>query len=94
MSPKQPISSPLASFGRQRCFCSSEPKAWMGYITSPPCTEAKLRRPESPRSSSCMMSPYATLLSPAQPYVSGRLAPRKPSAPISGISSVGKVPAR
>jgi hypothetical protein len=25
--PKQPISSPVAIFGSQRCFCASEPKA-------------------------------------------------------------------
>ena len=28
-------------------------------MTSEHCTEAKLRKPESPRSSSCMMRPYA-----------------------------------
>ena len=60
VSPKQPIASPDCSRGSQRCFCSSEPKVRMGYITSAPCTETKLRRPESPRSSSCMMSPYST----------------------------------
>ena len=31
--PKQPIHSPLASRGRNLRFCSSEPKAWIGYIT-------------------------------------------------------------
>ena len=36
-------------------------------MTSAPCTETKLRMPESARSSSCMMSPYSTLLMPAQP---------------------------
>ena len=57
VSPKQPISAPEASRGSQCCFCSSEPKAKMGYMTRAPCTEAKERMPLSPRSSSCMMSP-------------------------------------
>jgi len=55
--PKQPIASPLPSGGSQRAFCSAEPKVWIGYMTSELCTEAKLRSPESPRSSSCMMRP-------------------------------------
>jgi hypothetical protein len=67
VSPKQPMASPFCSRGSHFSFCASEPKAWMGYITSAPCTETKLRRPESPRSSSCMMSPYSTLESSAQP---------------------------
>ena len=41
-------------------------------MTSEPCTEAKLRIPESPRSSSYMRSPYATLERPAQPYFAGQ----------------------
>ena len=65
--PKQPIAAPLWRAGSHRCFCSSEPKRWMGYMTSPPWTEAKERSPESPRSSSCMISPYATFDRPAQP---------------------------
>src|SRR5438132_9789319 len=55
--PKQPIFSPEASFGIQASFCSCDPYAWIGNITSPDCTEAKERRAESPRSSSCMISP-------------------------------------
>ena len=55
--PKQPISSPLAIFRRYFCFCSSVPKVWIGYMHSEPCTEQKERRPESPRSSSCIMRP-------------------------------------
>ena len=52
--PKQPMAVPAAMAGSQRAFCSSEPKAWIGYMQSEPCTEAKLRSPESPRSSSCI----------------------------------------
>src|SRR4051794_19087145 len=55
--PKQPIASPEASGGIQRSFCSWEPKAEIGYMTSELCTETKLRNPESPRSSSCMIRP-------------------------------------
>ena len=38
VSPKQPIHSPLASFGRYRRFCSSSPKAWIGNMTRDDCT--------------------------------------------------------
>src|ERR1700681_649251 len=55
--PKQPMASPVARRGIQRSFCSLEPKAEIGYITSELCTETKLRSPESPRSSSCMIRP-------------------------------------
>src|SRR5207302_350001 len=92
VSPKQPITSPAAIGGSQRRFCSSDPKAKIGYMTRAPCTDAKERTPESPRSSSCMISPYATLLSPAQPYSSGRLAPNSPSSAIWGTSCLGKRP--
>ena len=57
VSPKQPIASPVARRGSHASRCSSDPKAKIGYITSAPCTEAKDLSPESPRSSSCMMSP-------------------------------------
>ena len=57
VSPKQPIISPFCSLGSQRSFWASLPKAWMGYITRALWTEAKLRTPESPRSSSCMHRP-------------------------------------
>jgi hypothetical protein len=55
--PKQPISVPRAMPGRYRCFCSSEPKAQIGYITRLDCTEQNERTPESPRSSSWQMRP-------------------------------------
>ncbi len=64
--PKQPMASPPAIAGSQRCFCSSEPYAWIGNMTRLDCTETKLRRPESPRSSSWQIRPYETLLRPAQ----------------------------
>ena len=51
------MTSPVAKRGSQCSFCASEPKVKMGYMTSEPCTEAKLRKPESPRSSSYMRSP-------------------------------------
>ncbi len=57
VSPKHPMASPLASLGSQSSFCSSLPKAKIGYMTSAPCTDANDRTPESPRSSSCMISP-------------------------------------
>ena len=55
--PKQPMISPAAMPGNQRCFCSSEPKAWIGYMHRLDCTETKLRRPESQRSSSWQIRP-------------------------------------
>ena len=55
--PKQPMSSPRAMAGRYRFFCSSEPKAQIGYMHRDDCTETKLRMPESPRSSSWQIRP-------------------------------------
>ena len=55
--PKQPMSSPLAILGRYFFFCSSEPNRKMEFMASELCTDTKLRTPESPRSSSCMMRP-------------------------------------
>ena len=59
-------------------------------MTSEPWTEANERSPESPRSSSCMASPYAVADTPAQPYFSGSVAPSRPMPATSGITSVGK----
>ena len=39
----------------------------IGYMQSAPCTDTNDRSPLSPRSSSCMMRPYATLFRPAHP---------------------------
>src|SRR5215469_1648560 len=65
----------------------------MGYMHSPDCTLTKLRTPESPRSSSCVISPYSTLPMPAQPYPLID-APKKPSSAMGLINSLGKRPAR
>ena len=65
--PKQPIASPVAMRGSHSCLCSSEPKAWIAYIASEPCTLTSDRMPESPASSSRQASPYAVALVPAQP---------------------------
>jgi hypothetical protein len=90
VSPKQPIASPAASLGSHFRFCASVPNAKIGYMTSDPCTDANERSPESPRSSSCIASPYDTAPTPAQPYSSGSVAPSSPSCAISGITSIGK----
>ena len=52
VKPKQPITSPAAIRGSHSCFCSSEPNFQIGNIASEPCTDTKLRMPESPASSS------------------------------------------
>src|SRR5258705_6268290 len=65
----------------------------MGYITRADCTLTNDRTPESPRSSSCVTSPYSTFDMPAQPYPL-RLAPKKPRSAIGLTSSRGKRPAR
>ncbi len=67
VSPKQPMISPAAMPGSQRCFCSSEPKRWMAYIAREPCTETRDRMPESAASTSRQARPYWTALAPAQP---------------------------
>jgi len=48
-----------SSPGNQRACCSGEPKEWIAWIASAPCTDANERTPESARSSSCMIRPYA-----------------------------------
>ena len=65
--PKQPIASPAAMAGSHCCFCSSEPNLWMADMAREPCTETKVRSPESPASSSAAASPYSTAERPAQP---------------------------
>ena len=57
VSPKQPIRSPAAMPGSHCCFCSSEPNFQIGNIASEPCTETRLRSPESPYSSSRQATP-------------------------------------
>ena len=47
----------FAISGRYFFFCSSDPKAWIGYMTRLPWTLANERTPESPRSSSCIARP-------------------------------------
>ncbi len=67
VSPKQPITSPVAMPGSHCCFCSSEPNAQIAYIASEPCTDTSERTPESAASSSMQARPYATAFVPAQP---------------------------
>ena len=55
--PKQPIASPAAIRGSHCCFCSSEPSGQIANIASEPCTDTKLRMPESPASSSRQARP-------------------------------------
>ena len=57
VSPKHPITSPVAIFGSQRCFCSSVPNLQIGNMQSDPCTLTNERKPESPASSSRHASP-------------------------------------
>src|SRR5579859_2199617 len=67
VSPKQPSFSPLAIAGSHLSFCASLPNVYIGYMHSADCTLTNERTPLSPRSSSCMTSPYSTLDMPAQP---------------------------
>jgi hypothetical protein len=55
--PKQPMASPLAILGSHSSLCSSEPNLWIADIASEPCTETKVRKPESPASSSMHARP-------------------------------------
>ena len=52
VSPKHPSASPAAIRGSHSCFCSSLPKWWIAVMASEPCTDIRLRRPESAASSS------------------------------------------
>jgi hypothetical protein len=67
VSPKQPMSSPFAMPGNQVWRCSSDPNRWIAVIASDPCTLTKVRKPESPASSSIAARPYSTALRPAHP---------------------------
>ncbi len=77
MRPKQPITSPVAIRGSHSCFCASEPCFAIAVIAREPCTETKVRRPESPASSSAAARPYSTAERPAQPYPC-RCMPQQP----------------
>jgi hypothetical protein len=57
VNPKHPIASPSCIGGSHRCFCSSEPHRQIANIASDPWTDARLRTPESPASSSMHVSP-------------------------------------
>ena len=57
VSPKHPITSPVAILGSQRCFCSSVPNLQIGNMQSDPWTLTNERKPESPASSSRHASP-------------------------------------
>ena len=67
VSPKQPSTSPVAIRGSHSSFCSSVPQRWIANIASEPCTDTKLRSPESTASSSRQAMPYAVADVPAQP---------------------------
>ncbi len=67
VSPKQPITSPVAMAGSHWLRCSSLPQRKMANIASEPCTDTRLRRPESMASSSWHTSPYAVAVEPPQP---------------------------
>ena len=67
VSPKQPIASPAAILGSHSFFWSSEPYFQIGNIESEPCTDTRLRSPESAASISRQVMPYATGPMPAQP---------------------------
>ena len=65
--PKQPSTSPVAIRGSHSSRCCSVPHRWIAYIASEPCTDTKLRSPESTASSSRQAMPYAVADIPAQP---------------------------
>ncbi len=58
--PKQPINSPVASFGRYFLFWASVPNSLIGTMTSEPCTLIIDLKPESIRSTSRATRPYET----------------------------------
>ena len=57
VSPKQPITSPVAIDGSHCWRCSSLPWRYIANIASEPCTETRLRSPLSTASSSWHTSP-------------------------------------
>ncbi len=88
---KQPIASPAAICGNHSCFCSSDPHLWIADMASEPCTETKVRRPESPASSSSAARPYSTAGGPgSRSRTDASRADRV--RPVSGTISSGKSP--
>ena len=49
VSPKHPITSPVAIFGSQRCFCSSVPNFQIGNMQSDPCDAHERAEARIPR---------------------------------------------
>src|SRR5215469_5931275 len=90
--PKQPIAWPAAILGSHSFFCASDPYLQIGNMAREPCTDTRLRRPESAASISLQVTPYAMGPMPAHPYPL-RCMPSRPSWPSSGTSSLGSVPA-
>ena len=65
--PKQPSFSPFCMRWQPESFLLVAAKVVDRIHHSADCTLTKLRTPESPRSSSCVTSPYSTFDMPAQP---------------------------
>src|SRR5215469_12892044 len=57
VSPKQPTARPAAIAGSHSFFWSSEPYFQMGNMASDPCTDTRLRKPESAASISLQVTP-------------------------------------
>jgi hypothetical protein len=57
VSPKHPITSPVAIPGSHCLRCSSLPCRWIANIASEPCTDTRLRSPLSTASSSWHTNP-------------------------------------
>ena len=89
--PKHPITSPLAHPGKPLLLLLlGSVLRWMGNMHSDPCTEMKLRNPESPASNSRAAMPYSTGAMPAQPYPS-RCMPNMPHPRHFGNQVVGEL---
>jgi len=92
VSAKHPSASPAAIRGSQSFFWSAEPQRCRANMANEPCTETKLRSPESTASSSRHASPYATALAPGHRHPC-RCMPSRPSrAKPAASSAVGIAP--
>ena len=90
VSANAPSTSPRASGGTKRDFCSSVPKARIGSVAALVCTATVTPTPASARDSSSSTRMYERKSAPAPPYSSGTQTPISPSSASFVKSSRGK----
>lgn len=86
VSEKQPIHSPVESFGRYFCFCASVPKFKMGSTHSEWCADTRMPVAPQARDNSSTAIAYETQSRPVPPYSAGTYIPNSPIRPSCSMS--------